>query len=67
LWSFTGKDVYWYTREKGDAGDSAAAAELLAVKQREEELMAEVGLCSTLISCLLAPAVKSAGRFWKSK
>ncbi|KAK9917430.1 hypothetical protein WJX75_004300 [Coccomyxa subellipsoidea] len=36
-----GKDVYWYTREKGDAGDSAAAAELLAVKQREEELMAE--------------------------
>ncbi|EIE27448.1 hypothetical protein COCSUDRAFT_64236 [Coccomyxa subellipsoidea C-169] len=36
-----GKDVYWYTRAKGEGGDTAAAAELHAVKQREEELMAE--------------------------
>ncbi len=35
-----GKDVFWYTREKNDGG-AAAQAELLAVKQREEELMAE--------------------------
>ncbi|KAK9842065.1 hypothetical protein WJX81_006747 [Elliptochloris bilobata] len=35
-----GKDVFWYTREKkGD--DDAAAAEMLAIKQREEDLMAE--------------------------
>jgi hypothetical protein len=39
-----GKDVFWYTREK-KTDDDAATAELLAVKQREEELMAEVGLC----------------------
>ena len=50
MWAFAGKDVYWYTREKGEAGDTAAAAELLAVKQREEELMAEVGLCPALVS-----------------
>ena len=37
------KDVYWYTRDTGDR-DAAEAAELLAVKQREEDLMAEV-LC----------------------
>ena len=36
-----GKDVYWYTRGKADQ-DAAEAAELLAVKQREEDLMAEV-------------------------
>ncbi len=36
-----GKDVYWYTREKADQ-DANEAAELLAVKQREEDLMAEV-------------------------
>lgn len=36
-----GKDVYWYTRDKADQ-DAAEAAELLAVKQREEDLMAEV-------------------------
>ena len=35
------KDVYWYTRDTGDR-DAAEAAELLAVKQREEDLMAEV-------------------------
>ncbi|CAL5223709.1 g6263 [Coccomyxa viridis] len=35
-----GKDVYWYTREKADQ-DANEAAELLAVKQREEDLMAE--------------------------
>ena len=39
----TGKDVYWYTREKADQ-DANEAAELLAVKQREEDLMAEVRL-----------------------
>lgn len=43
-----GKDVYWYTREKGDDADRAAAEELHAVKQREEELMAEV--CSILMN-----------------
>ena len=35
------KDVYWYTRDTGNR-DAAEAAELLAVKQREEDLMAEV-------------------------
>jgi len=49
LASSAGKDVYWYTRGKESAED-AAAAELLAVKQREEDLMAEVSaLCGTLI------------------
>ena len=33
--------MYWYTRDAGDR-DAAEAAELLAVKQREEDLMAEV-------------------------
>ena len=33
--------MYWYTRDMGDR-DAAEAAELLAVKQREEDLMAEV-------------------------
>jgi len=32
--------VFWYTREKQDDG-GAAAAEMLAIKQREEDLMAE--------------------------
>lgn len=32
--------MFWYTREKQD-DNHAAAAELLAVKQREEDLMAE--------------------------
>ena len=41
-----GKDVYWYTRGKADQ-DAAEAAELLAVKQREEDLMAEV--CHQLV------------------
>ena len=35
-----GKDVYWYTRDKG--GDDVARAEIEAVKQREKELMDEV-------------------------
>eukprot|EP00884_Botryococcus_braunii_P013938 jgi/Botrbrau1/22545/Bobra.114_2s0068.1 len=35
-----GKDVYWYTREK-DNGEGARATEIQAVKEREEELMAE--------------------------
>ena len=33
--------MYWYTREKADQ-DANEAAELHAVKQREEDLMAEV-------------------------
>ena len=33
--------MYWYTRNKADQ-DADEAAELLAVKQREEDLMAEV-------------------------
>ena len=33
--------MYWYTRDKADQ-DAAEAAELAAVKQREEDLMAEV-------------------------
>ena len=36
-----GKDVFWYTREKKD-DDGSQAAEMLAIKQREEDLMAEV-------------------------
>ena len=40
-----GKDVYWYTREKGDGVSGGAgaqrAAELAAVKQREQDLMLE--------------------------
>jgi hypothetical protein len=49
-----GKDVYWYTRDKG--ADDVARAEIEAVKQREKELMDEVwlsvlcGLCMHLRS-----------------
>ncbi len=39
-----GKDVFWYTREKAGEGEDMRARELAMVKQREEELMAEVGL-----------------------
>lgn len=35
-----GKDVYWYTREKGDT--KVGNDEVQAVKQQEEQLMAEV-------------------------
>ena len=37
-----GKDILWYTREKGTNEEEKARQELLAVKQREEDLMAEV-------------------------
>ena len=37
-----GKDILWYTREKGTDEEEKARQELLAVKQREEDLMAEV-------------------------
>jgi hypothetical protein len=37
----TGKDVYWYTREKKEA-DLPLSQEIRAVKEREEELMMEV-------------------------
>ena len=37
-----GKDILWYTREKGTDEEEKARRELLAVKQREEDLMAEV-------------------------
>lgn len=36
-----GRDVYWYTRDKG-GGANALQDEIAAVKQREEELMLEV-------------------------
>ncbi len=49
----TGKDVYWYTREKADQ-DANEAAELLAVKQREEDLMAEVRLRQCRLSVEIA-------------
>ncbi|KAK9802778.1 hypothetical protein WJX73_002172 [Symbiochloris irregularis] len=36
-----GKDVFWYTRAKGEDGVDPMAAELRSVKEREEELMME--------------------------
>eukprot|EP01025_Chloroclados_australasicus_P012948 TRINITY_DN16195_c0_g1_i1.p2 TRINITY_DN16195_c0_g1~~TRINITY_DN16195_c0_g1_i1.p2 ORF type:complete len:275 (+),score=21.41 TRINITY_DN16195_c0_g1_i1:209-1033(+) len=36
-----GKDVYWYTRDKQKEDDTAHQDELRAVKEREEQLMAE--------------------------
>ncbi len=41
LFFFAGKDVFWYTREKKDE-DDVMGNELRAIKEREEELMAEV-------------------------
>jgi hypothetical protein len=50
--SDAGKDVYWYTREKKQEGDDLND-ELQAVKQREDQLMAEVRPapcnCSTVV------------------
>lgn len=37
---FAGKDVFWYTKGKGDGG--VAQEELEAVQAREREIMAEV-------------------------
>lgn len=39
----TGKDVFWYTREKQEEQAAKARLELQAIKQREEDLMNEVG------------------------
>lgn len=56
LWvCWAGKDVFWYTREKQDDGD-AARAELLAVKQREEDLMAEVCSAFPLLQLYASPS-----------
>jgi hypothetical protein len=64
-----GKDVYWYTRDV-DRDKDAAAAELAMVKQREQDLMMEVGRKllhshQTAVAewcCTLAPAyLPSAG------
>ena len=46
-----GKDVFWYTREKAGEGEDMRARELAMVKQREEELMAEVGCCARVRGC----------------
>ena len=55
--------MYWYTREKADQ-DANEAAELLAVKQREEDLMAEVRctrwLAPKLRHAMIAPHVPPA-------
>ena len=52
------KDVFWWTREKGDDREHQLADELARVKAREEELMLEVrtfwspwGWMDNLISC----------------
>lgn len=37
-----GKDILWYTRQKGDDEAQQRQDELAAIKAREEELMAEV-------------------------
>jgi hypothetical protein len=39
-----GKDVYWYTRGKGEENTGNLDAELQTVKAHEEQLMAEVAL-----------------------
>ena len=41
----TAQDVYWWTKGKGEDAD-AMQTELEAVKEREDELMAEVCLCA---------------------
>ena len=41
--SAAGKDVFWYTREKQAEQEAKARLELQAIKQREEDLMNEVG------------------------
>ncbi len=38
---FTGKDVYWYTREKDESG-GVSSNEFNAIKAKEEELMLQV-------------------------
>ena len=38
-----GKDVFWYTREKQEEEAAKARLEMQAIKQREEDLMNEVG------------------------
>ena len=38
-----GKDVFWYTRDKQEEQAAKARLELQAIKQREEDLMNEVG------------------------
>ena len=43
-----GKDVFWYTREKQAEQEAKARLELQAIKQREEDLMNEVGELVTL-------------------
>lgn len=60
-----GKDVYWYTREKADQ-DANEAAELLAVKQREEDLMAEVCLrqCRPSVGLLYAIMIRMSENLW---
>ena len=37
-----GKDILWYTREKEEGAEAQLASELAAIKEREEDLMAEV-------------------------
>ena len=41
--SAAGKDVFWYTREKQEEEAAKARLEMQAIKQREEDLMNEVG------------------------
>ena len=38
-----GKDILWYTREKKDDQEQQLRDELQAIKDREEDLMLEVG------------------------
>lgn len=47
------KDVFWYTRDKTQS-ESQLDDELRAVKQREEELMAEVGALGWGVSSSVA-------------
>lgn len=43
LLTTAGKDVFWYTREKQEEEAAKARLEMQAIKQREEDLMNEVG------------------------
>ena len=62
----SGKDVYWYTRDKADQ-DAAEAAELLAVKQREEDLMAEVPCMHWLLPGSSSDACKTCDTYSNQK
>jgi hypothetical protein len=44
-----GRDVYWYTRDKGSGAAQALQDEVRAVKAREEQQMLEVRVCFAVL------------------